>query len=547
MYEAISTSMLRWATAMVPRLGGEAERTWQLPVTDIRAGRRKGLLPSVAMRWERARPWVQAVGAGVSLALALPGPALVPLVLVVPGLLRRALAGLRPRRAFLVGWVGGVVQWAIAVAWVLIVLGRHGGLAWPLAVVALAIMSGILGWMWALTATLVTCVPERWHGWLLPWLLVCLEMLQHLPPWIFPWNPVAAVATPLPWLMLPLPVVAAPGLSLLLLLAGSGLDLLLDRGYRRWGALQLALVGLVFAAASALAPPFRAAGEPLVAAAVQPNVPLEVRWEPENERMIEERVWRLSAEAAARKATLVVWPESAVPRYLQQDGVYRQTVEGFTRRRGVWLVIGSIGFGQGEDEYFNSVFVAAPGGLVPYRYDKIHLVPFGEYLPLVGKVPFLRPLVREVSSFTPGTHALPLPAAGTTVGLQVCYEVTYPSLVADEVRRGAELLVTITNDGWYGDSAAPRQHLALAILRAAESRRFMVRAANTGISAIIGPDGRVLERLGVGLEGVIQQRVQPGRGVTPAVAGFVWIRAGILLVAAGAILCGAWKRRRGTP
>lgn len=499
------------------------------------------------MRWERWRPWVLAAGAGASLALAMPGIGIVPLVLLAPGLLRRALVGLGAKRAFLVGWAGGAAQWAISVAWVLIVLTRHGGLGWPLALLALALMSGILGWMWALAGWLVVRAPEKWRGWLLPLLLVAFEVVQHLPPWIFPWNPVAAVATAWPGLMAPLPVIGAPGLSLLLLLAGAALDLLLDHDQRRSGTVQLAAVVVAFAATSLLAPPFRPAGEPLEVAAVQPNVPLEVRWDPDNEEAIEDRVWRLSSAGAAKEARLVVWPESAVPRYVQQDGEYRQAIEAFTRRHGVWLVIGSIGFGPGEGEYYNSVFVAAPGGLVPYRYDKVHLVPFGEYLPLVGKVPFLRPLVREVSSFTPGTHALPLPAAGTALGLQVCYEVTYPWLVADEVQRGAELLVTITNDGWYGDSAAPRQHLALAILRAAESRRYMVRAANTGISAVIDPGGRVVQRLDVDREGVITGRVVPGRGITPAVAGVVWIRVGILAAAAGAILSGAWTRRRGRP
>lgn len=496
------------------------------------------------MRWERWRPWVLSTGAGASLALALPGPGLVPLLLLVPGLLRRALVGLSPRRAFFVGWWGGAVQWVIAVAWVLIVLTRYGGLGWPLAVVALVLMGGILGWMWALAATLVARLPASWRGWLLPWFLVCFEIVQHLPPWIFPWNPVAAVVTGVPWLMAPLPVVGAPGLSLLLLLGASALDLLLDRDTRRAGVLQAALVGVVFFLASGLAPRFVPAGDALQVAAVQPNVPLEVRWDSENQEAIESRVWRLSQEAASRGARLVVWPESAIPRYVQTDGEYRLEIERFTRRHDVWLVIGSIGFGAGEGEYFNSVYVAAPGGIVPFRYDKIHLVPFGEYLPLVGKVPFLRPLVREVSSFTPGTRSLPLPAVDTTLGLQVCYEVTYPWLVAAEVRRGAELLVTITNDGWYGDSAAPRQHLALAILRAVESRRYMVRAANTGISAIIDPHGRVVERLGINREGVIVSPVQPGTGVTPAVAGVIWIRAGVLLVAAGAILLGAQRRRR---
>jgi len=125
----------------------------------------------------------------------------------------------------------------------------------------------------------------------------------------------------------------------------------------------------------------------------------------------------------------------------------------------------------------------------------------------------------------------------------VCYEVAYPSLYASEVVRGAAVLATITNDGWYGDSAAPRQHVALAVLRAAEARRYLVRAANTGISAVIDPYGRVLTRLGVNREGLITAEVRPGAEVTPAEAHSGAIRAGVVLAAAGVMILGAWRRR----
>lgn len=484
-----------------------------------------------------------AAGAGVCLALAMPGLGLAPLVLLTPGLLRRAFEGLAPRRAFLVGWVGGASEWVVGVAWVLIVLSRYGGLGWPLSILALVLMSGILGLMWGLAGWLVARASEGWRGWLLPLLLVCFEVTQHLPPWIFPWNPVAAVVTPWPVLLRPLPVLGAPGLSLVLLLLGSGLDLLLVRARRREGVAIAAGAVVLWAVTAWLAPGFQPVGEPFTAAAVQPNVPLEERWDPDNEDAIEARVWRYSAAAAEAGASLVTWSESSIPRYVQQDGAYRVDIERFARTRGVWLLLGSIGFGAGEGEYYNSVFVASPGGLLPYRYDKIHLVPFGEYLPLVGHLPFLKPLVREVSSFTPGTAALPLPGPGGPMGVAVCYEVTYPWLFASEVQRGATLLVTITNDGWYGDSAAPRQHLALAILRAAEARRYLVRAANTGISAVIDPYGRVVRRLEVGDEGFITAPVQPGSGVTPAVRAVAGSRLVLVLTACGAILCAVRRRR----
>ena len=227
---------------------------------------------------------------------------------------------------------------------------------------------------------------------------------------------------------------------------------------------------------------------------------------------------------------------------LERDEAYRDEVDDFTTSHHVWLLLGSIGFGPGG-EYFNSVYSASPKGLLPFRYDKVHLVPFGEYVPIVGRIAFLRPLVHEVGSFTPGTSTEPLPGPVGPVGVAVCYEVSFPSLVASEVKNGATILATITNDGWYGDSAAPRQHLALAVLRAAEARRYMIRAANTGISAIIDPSGAELTRLGVDRKGFITASVGAGGGVTPAVALEPWLRAAPVALSLGAILCAEWRRR----
>jgi apolipoprotein N-acyltransferase len=486
-------------------------------------------------------PFLLAGAAGTALALALPGPALWPLAFLAPGLLRRAIEGAHGWRVFRIGWFGGLAHWACAVPWVVIVLHRHGHLPLPLSLLALLLMTAILGLQWALAAWGAARAPAGWQPWLLPLSLAAVEQLQRFPPWIFPWNPVAAVATAAPPLMLPLPVIGAAGLSLLLLLAGSAADMLVAR--RRPQAARLAGVTLAgFAVAAWLAPPFRPAGEPVRAAALQPNVPLEFRWDAGNLSEIEQRVWRLNLEASASGARWIVWPESAIPRYVERDAEYRSAIEEFARRRDAWMLIGSIGFGDGRDEYFNSVFSVSPAGLVPWRYDKVHLVPFGEYVPLAGQLAVLRPLVREVGSFTPGRSTLPLPSPAGPVGVAVCYEVTYPALIAAEVADGAEVLATVTNDGWYGDSAAPRQHLALAQLRAAETRRYMVRAANTGISAIIDPYGRIVASLALDREGSVAADVRPGLGSTPIVRVGGAVRAGVVALAVAGILLGGWRR-----
>ncbi|MFH1177880.1 MAG: apolipoprotein N-acyltransferase [Acidobacteriota bacterium] len=485
-----------------------------------------------------------AAGAGLAMALALPGPAIWPLVFLVPGLLARALADSRGWRAFRAGWLAGFVQWAFAVAWVVIVLHRYGHLPLPFALLGWLLMAAIMGLTWGAAGWAGAHLPAAWRLWALPVFLVAMELLQRLPPWIFPWNPAAALATAAPALMLPLPVVGAAGLSLLIYLTGAGLDRLATRDGRKAGIAALAAAAAIFGLAAAVAPRFRPSGPAIKVAALQPNVPLEVRWDADNLASIEEKVWRLTDEARRAGAGWIVWPESAVPRLVERDPHYRAGLERWARRHGAWLLLGSIGLGAAPDEYYNSVFAVSPGGLAPWRYDKVNLVPFGEYVPLAGRVAALRALVREVGSFTPGRSALPLPGPAGPTGVAICYEVAFPALVAAEVELGATVLTTITNDGWYGDSAAPRQHLALAILRAAETRRYLVRAANTGISAVIDPYGRVVERLEFGREGFIAADVVPGAGITPAVRFGAWLRGAIGLLA---VLLFAAGRRQSWP
>jgi apolipoprotein N-acyltransferase len=484
-----------------------------------------------------------AIGSGIAMALALPGPGWWPLAFLSPALLLRTLETRRGWAAFRLGWLAGFSQWVVAVAWVVIVLHRHGHLWLPLSILALLVMAGLMGMGWALAAWGASIAPRSWHVAVLPLGLCAFEQVQHLPPWIFPWNPAAAALTGVPALLSPAPVLGTAGLSLLVYTAGAGLGAATERRQRVAGAAAVAAAVLAFVAASLASPPFRPSGPPVVAAAIQPNVPLEFRWDEDNLEAIEERVRRLSAEAAGSGARWIVWPESAVPRILERDGAWRVELERFAREQDVWLVVGSIGLGPGEGRYANSVFSISPAGLLPWRYDKIHLVPFGEYLPAAVRWLLPRALVREVGSFTPGVSALPLPSPAGPAGVAVCYEVAYPSLYAEEVLRGATVLVTITNDGWYGDSAAPRQHLALAILRAAENRRWLVRAANTGISAVIDPAGRVTARVGLDREGTVIASVQPGSGVTPAARSGRAVSFLLVLAVVFAILAGAWTRR----
>src|SRR5262249_16459982 len=154
------------------------------------------------------------------------------------------------------------------------------------------------------------------------------------------------------------------------------------------------------------------------------------------------------------------------------------------RETGADLVVGTVTYDarQGHLVPFNSAVLIGPDGPRGDRYDKQHLVPFGEYVPLRKLLFFVAPLVQEVRDFEPGTGATPLPAERLRPGPLICYEAVFPELTRAWVRQGAEAIVNLTNDAWYGDTAMPRQHLSMAILRAVESRRWLLRCANTGIS-----------------------------------------------------------------
>jgi len=168
-------------------------------------------------------------------------------------------------------------------------------------------------------------------------------------------------------------------------------------------------------------------------------------------------------------------------------------VEG-AREIGAHLLVGSPAYEPGPQErrYYNSAYLIAPDGAVHGRYDKVHLVPFGEYVPLKRWLPFLGKLVAQVGDFTRGRIGATVSVKEAPMGVLICYESIFPYISRAAVLNGAELLVNITNDAWYGRSSAPYQHFSLAVFRAVENRRGLVRAANTGISGFIDPVGRVL-------------------------------------------------------
>jgi apolipoprotein N-acyltransferase len=302
-------------------------------------------------------------------------------------------------------------------------------------------------------------------------------------------------------------------------------------------------------------------------AVLQGNIDQGVKWSEAWADRILTDYEALSLEAASRGAEVIVWPESAVPGFVDGDPELRRRLATLARQTGATFVLGAVGLEYDprtrEPIFFDSAFLLDARGEFVARYDKTHLVPFGEYVPLRGVLGFfLRAVARGVApdNVTAGAdpRALALPRPGgagapLTMAVPICYELLFPDLVRRMVDDGAEALLAITNDAWYGRTGAPYQFLAITAMRSAETRVWTARAANTGVSAIIDSRGRVRARTRIFERGLLVEdvplRPKPRGGSFYTRHGDVfafacWIAAAVLAVIAQMRLRGARQSER---
>lgn len=260
---------------------------------------------------------------------------------------------------------------------------------------------------------------------------------------------------------------------------------------------------------------------------VQGNVDQSVKWEPSFKRATIETYLQMSSEALATGAELILWPETATPFFLLHDMVLSPEVFSFVKESSVRLLTGTPHYEYNESgthNLYNSAVLLGPGksgkvkeagdasalpvasakndkaqpARVLGRYDKVHLVPFGEYVPLSGVLTFIEKLTAGVGDFSPGSDGLkPIKDGELALGVIICYEAIFPEIAARLTLQGANVLVNLTNDGWFGATSAPYQHLEMSRFRAVENNLYLIRAANTGISAVISPGGEVMARGGL--------------------------------------------------
>jgi apolipoprotein N-acyltransferase len=417
-----------------------------------------------------------------------------------------AVRGKDAAQGCILGAVTGLVFNLGLVYWVTVSMTTYGKMNAALSVLVLILLAAYLslfigGPVWC------SCYVERRQGIpvmaTLPFFWTASEYTKSWFLTGFPWESLGYSQ------FLALPVIQIAditgvyGISFLLVLANGVIVVLLESiAQKKSVPYKLVMITAVLLAASLLYGRARLEryerqeGEKLTVALVQGNISQDVKWNP---AFLDETMTiysRLTLDAAREKPALVIWPEAATPFFFQSEKPYREMVAAVMRRAGAYLLLGSPAWendGEGRN-YFNSAFLVSPDGAISGRYDKIHLVPYGEYIPLKPLFPFIEKMVVGIGDFTSGNTVKNLRFPGGAFGTLICYEIIFPDLVRRFAKNGAEFLVNITNDAWFGRTAAPYQHLSMVVLRAVENRRFVARAANTGISAIIAASGSIVQQ-----------------------------------------------------
>ena len=471
------------------------------------------------------RSYAMAVVTGILLALSFPKPGLSLLAWGAFVPLLWVLAETTPRQAFRLGFSAGFVAYAGIVYWLTIVMNSYGKLSLPVSLMLTLVMAAYLALYPAVACALVRSseIGGVSPGFSFPVVWVGLEYLRSFALTGFPWASLGySQYRTLPLIQIA-DLVGVYGVSFLIVLVNVALFRFSDalaKGESLAKPLRVVVTALVLMIVTGwygfqrLNTP--EPGEPLRVALIQGNISQDVKWNPSFQEQTVSIYERLTRSIADFGPQLVVWPESATPFFFQTEGAYADRIKGLAKAIGSPLLFGSpaVEREDGTLRYLNSAFLVSPSGNVVGRTDKVHLVPFGEYVPLKTLLPFVNKVVEGIGDFSPGRTMQPLEIGRTKIGVLICYEGIFPTLSREYVREGARLLVNISNDAWYKRSSAPYQHLSMTVFRAVENRVPLIRATNTGITAIIDSRGHLHGMTPLFKEATLTGEVRPGSGDT---------------------------------
>jgi apolipoprotein N-acyltransferase len=433
------------------------------------------------------------------------------------------LQAAKPGQAFLLAYVSGILWYAGTCYWIYNTMHEYGGLSVPLALLALflfclylALYHGLFGLLLSLAVD--SGRDNRRALVAAPFLWVAVELARTRVTG-FPWNLLGTAQVDNISLSRITTWTGVYGVSFEIMLVNVAVAaaFLVPRKKRRTLLIAALAAAAVLQAGRLVEAPALPADH--AALLVQENISVQANWT----RDAFERTLRELTDLSVKRATtwsgvepgltlgisqglkpnnidLIVWPESPAP-FFASDPLFRNPLSQMARATHTWVVTGAIGStpamqgGKSASQIFNSAALVSPSGDWTARYDKVHLVPFGEYLPFPQLFAFAGGLTKEVGEFQSGASRAPLDAGSTRLGVFICYESVFPGEVREFADQGAQVLVNLSNDGWYGDSGAYAQHLNQTRMRAIENGRWILSATNTGVTASIDPYGRTVARL----------------------------------------------------
>ena len=418
-----------------------------------------------------------------------------------------------PRQALADGWLQGLIFFTFLLSWLGHTFENFSKIPWPLTWLPILGLAAYCGLYTGLTAAAASFISRRsGQGWGLaavPFLWVAGEWIRGKVLSGFPWGLLGYSQA----FVLPVIQIAewtgVYGVSFLIASANAALAGVVVLGWRRAASGLAGVVGLLVLALGIGWQVHQPGQDPSVqVAVVQPSIEQARKWDPRTLAQTLDIFRDLTLVAARPSPALVIWPETALPLFLRNEPAVVERLRALSAQVRAPLLIGAVDAEPGgRRQYFNSAFFLSGRGIEGV-YDKMHLVPFGEYVPLAGVLGFVRGWGEFISEFESGRVAAVFPLRDAPFGVVICYEGLFPELFRQFVAGGARFMVNITNDAWFGETSGPWQHLGVLPLRAVENRVTIARAANTGVSAVIEPSGRVRRTLGLFERGVVEGHVQ---------------------------------------
>lgn len=439
-----------------------------------------------------------------------------------------AIRNLSPKRGFILGFIAGLVHYLTLLYWLVYTMHTYGHLPMLLCVFILILASAFLAlYLAAFSATLLNlCTKPAICIFAVPVLWIAFEYMRSLFFLGFPWELIGYSQYNNLLLIQISDIFGIYGVSFLIVLSNAAIFLtflyLTGKDWKRKTVTKRVAAGSisVFALIIVLVLSYGkwqidsidrlvCSSPSIKAAVIQGNIDQAVKWDPEFQRLTVKKYIDLSLLAKKNNPDLVVWPETATPFYFLYNIGLSNMVKKGINDTGTTFLFGSPSFISGKMgvEHYNTAYLVSPDGKVYGKYNKVHLVPFGEYIPFNKWLPFIGKMVEGVGDFKPGIKGKTIKWGDYSLGVQICYEIIFPDLSRTMVKNNAALLVNITNDAWFGTTSAPYQHFSMAIFRAVENRRALIRSANTGISGFIDPVGRIIEKTDLFKEAVITRSV----------------------------------------